>query len=102
IDEREVVRRDGKFVVRLEGTDGFELFRGEGEKIAKLPYGADGVLRLPAPVVPVVMGDVAPERVAPRLTGRFFFVTVVHHGRGVLRDESGTLVRLVHRKRCLH
>jgi len=35
---------------------------------------ADGVLGLPSPVVPVVIGDVAPERVAPGLTGRFFFI----------------------------
>ena len=85
VDQGEVVRRDGELVLGLQGADGFQLLRGEGEQVAELADGADGVLRLPAPVVPLVVGDVAPERVAPRLTGRFFVLDA-----GVARAGIGT------------
>ena len=74
VDEGEVVGRDGELVLGFQGADGLEFLRDEGKQVAELADGADGVLRLPAPVVPVMLGDVAPERMAARLTGRFFVV----------------------------
>src|SRR5262249_22644771 len=99
VDEREVVRWDGELEMRLQGTDGFELFRGERQKIAKLTHRADGILRLPPPIVPVLGRNAAPERMAPRLTGGFLFLDAVdcHRPRLVMLVEPGTLIRLVHR-----
>ena len=77
IDEREVVRRNGEFVLGLESTDGFEFFGRERQKLTKLPDGANGVLRLPPPIVPHLVGDIAPERMTLRFTGRLFVVDAV-------------------------
>ena len=52
---------------RLERADGPQLLGREGEQVAELPGGPDGVLRLPAPVVPVAVGDVGPGGVAGRV-----------------------------------
>jgi len=75
----------------FQGTDRFKLFLGEGKQPAELTDRTDGVLGLPTPIVPLVLRDVAPERMAPRLTGRFFFV-VAATGRMDRGLEPGTLV----------
>src|SRR6185437_7263109 len=61
----------------------------------------DGVLRLPSPVVPQVIGDVAPERMAPGLTGRFFLIESAAGFVNGPRLEAGALFRFTHRPRCL-
>jgi len=81
IDEGEVIRRNGELVFRFELPHDFQLFFREGKEIAELADRPDGVLGLPAPVVPLLFGDVAPERVAPGLTGRFFIVVGAIHYR---------------------
>src|SRR5438445_3384777 len=85
----------------FECPDGFELLFGEGEQLPKLPDRANGVLRLPSPIVPLGFGNVAPERVAPRFTGRLFFLRPAEMLRMGRRPEPGTLIRFVHRARCL-
>src|SRR5438128_8507071 len=81
----------------FECPDGFELLFGEGEQLPKLPDRANGVLRLPPPIVPLGFGNVAPERVAPLTTGRFFFFNPHRRADTSRREHPGTLVRFVHR-----
>jgi len=93
LDQRKVVRREmASLYSASRGADGLDFFRLEGEKLAKLSDGADGVLRLPAPIVPLFLGDVAPEEGwRPGLTGRlFFFVSVFLYLADALRVEPGT------------
>src|SRR5262249_39594326 len=63
-----------QFVLGFEGADGFKLLRGEAEEVAQLADGSNGVLGLPAPVVPQVVWDVLPERMARR-AWRFIVAT---------------------------
>ena len=79
----------------FEGADGFEFLRGEGEEVAELADGADGILRLPPPIVPLLIGNVAPERVAPRFTGRLVFLdpAVVVGDTGPGRARSALQIR---------
>src|SRR5262249_42148356 len=87
----------------FEGADRFEFFGSKVEESAELTDRADGILGLPAPVVPVVIRDVTPERMASGLTGRLFFLDAAASGlvRGRPWCEPGTLFRFVHRLRCL-
>jgi hypothetical protein len=66
IDQGEVVRGDRQLVLGLEDVQGAPILDGEGEQLGQLPGVADGVLRLPPPVVPLVVGDVGPGGVAGR------------------------------------
>src|SRR5262249_4616097 len=88
-------------VLPFQGTDRFEFLRGEGQEVAKLPDGTDGVLGLPAPVVPGFVGYVVPDGVAPRLTGRFFFFNPPSRRGYRARVKPSALLSFVHRIRCL-
>ena len=69
----------------------------EGEKVSELSDRADGILGLPPPIVPVVIGNVAPERMALGLTGRFFFLDPTTGLVDRPGFEPGALFRFVHR-----
>jgi hypothetical protein len=100
VNEREEVRRDSELILRFEGPDGLEFAVTEWEQIAKLPDGPDGVLRLPTPIVPQLLGDFAPERMAFGFTGRLFFVepsAIVVVG-GLVTVEPGPLFLIEHKK----
>src|SRR5439155_970402 len=97
VDEREVVRRDGELVLAFERPDGFQLGFGKGEQVAELADGADGVLRLPAPVVPETVGDVLPEGMTTWPRGRLFVVVPAGHRRDRPGDQPRTRLRFAHR-----
>src|SRR5262249_7197839 len=101
VDQGEIVRWNRQFVLGLEGPDGFELLRGEGQEISQLPNRADGVLGLPPPIVPLFVGNVAPERVTPWFTGRFFFLDPTGSLGDRPGNEPGALIRFTHRFGCL-
>src|SRR5271155_1603426 len=97
VDQREVVGWDGGLVLGFERADGFQLLGRKGEQTAQLTDRSDGVLRLPSPVVPVVIWNIAPERVAPGLTGRFFVVVARGFTGNTARLQPGSLFRFAHR-----
>ena len=57
---------------------------------------------LPPPVVPLVIGDVAPERVAPWLTGRFFFIDPALSLSDCPGIDPGVLISFTHLFEYLH
>src|SRR5579883_157975 len=85
----------------FQGADRFQFLRGEAEEVPELPNRADGMLRLPAPVIPLGIGHVAPERMASGFTGRFFLLATSWGLGERPGHEPGTLFGFVHRSRCL-
>ena len=69
VDQGEIIGRDSGFVFELKLGDGQEFFRTEGQKVPKLADGTKRVLRLPAPIIPEMVGDIFPYRMATGLTG---------------------------------
>jgi hypothetical protein len=103
IDEREVIGWNGELILTLESPYRFEFFGRKGEKISELPNRADSILGLPPPIVPLVIGNAAPEWMAPRLTGRLFVFDSIRgpvDHRPVL-EPAGSRFRFVHRVGCL-
>jgi hypothetical protein len=97
VDEREVIRRDGELVVAFERADGFQLLVRERQQFAELADGTEGVLGLPAPIVPVMVGGVLPERMTAGSARRFFVVEGAGRRRGERpRVQPGALLRLTH------
>ena len=70
----------------------------KGSKFAELPNRADGILSLPSPIVPLFVGNVTPERMAFRFTGRLVFVDAEFFEWDI---DSGTLFGFVHKIRNL-
>ena len=97
VDEREVVRRDGELVLALEPAECLEFVGSEREECAKLADGPNRVLGLPAPVVPLMGGNIVPEWESLRrvLVGRatrgFGFFKPVHRGGNRRASERASI-----------
>src|SRR5262249_31772045 len=84
-----------------KGPNGFEFLLSEGQEVPELSHGADSILRLPSPIVPVLVGHVAPERVTSGFTGRLFFLNPGGGREDRAGVEPGTLFGFVHLLRYL-
>ena len=65
-----------------------------------MPDGPDGVLRLPTPIVPLFLGNFAPERMASRFAGRLFVVerAAIMLTSGEMSMVPGPLFDFEHKK----